>query len=116
MIRFSALPLAMAAVTAVAPIAQAQQNILGDYYAYGRNADGSAYSGTVAISGNSNGTVTVNWSVGSTYSGVGVLNGDVLTVEWGAQHPAFYLVMPDGELHGTWGDGEGLELLTRSPR
>ena len=114
--RFSILPLATAALLAAAPIAQAQQHILGDYFAYGRNADGSAYSGTVAISGNANGTVTVDWSVGSVYSGVGVLNGDVLTVEWGADHPAFYIVMPDGELHGTWADGAGLELLTRAPR
>ena len=116
MIRFSLLPLAAAALFVAAPIAQAQQHILGDYYAYGRNADGSAYSGTVAISGNADGTVTVDWNVGNSYSGVGVLNGDVLTVEWGAEHPAFYLVMPDGELHGTWGDGVGLELLSRTPR
>ncbi|MEJ6391498.1 hypothetical protein [Gymnodinialimonas ulvae] len=116
MIRFSILPLAAAVLCIAAPIAQAQQHILGDYYAYGRNADGTAYSGTVAILGNDNGTVAVNWSVGSTYSGIGVLNGDVLTVEWGAEHPAFYIVMPDGELHGTWGDGAGLELLTRTPR
>ncbi len=116
MIRFSFVPLAAAALFATAPIAQAQQHILGDYYAYGRNADGSAYEGTVAISGNGNGTVTVAWSVGTDYSGTGVLNGDVLTVEWGGDHPAFYIVMPDGELHGTWNDGTGLELLTRTPR
>lgn len=116
MTRFPLLPLAAIALFATAPIAQAQQNILGDYFAYGRNADGSAYSGNVSITGNANGTVNVDWSVGTNYSGVGVLNGDVLTVEWGAEHPAFYIVMPDGELHGTWGDGEGLELLSRTPR
>jgi hypothetical protein len=114
--RISILPLAAAALFAAAPIAQAQQHILGDYFAYGRNADGSAYNGTVSIAGNANGTVTVNWSVGNEYSGIGVLNGDVLTVDWGAEHPAFYIVMPDGELHGTWGDGVGLELLSRTAR
>ena len=114
--RFSLLPMAAAALFAIAPMAQAQQHILGDYHAYGRNADGSAYSGTVAISGNADGSVTVDWSVGNTYSGIGILNGDVLTVEWGADHPAFYVVMPDGELHGTWADGAGLELLTRTAR
>lgn len=116
MSRIAALPLAAAAFMAAAPFAQAQQHIAGDYYAYGRNADGSAYSGTVNIGVNGDGSVAVNWSVGNSYSGVGVLNGDILTVEWGADHPAFYIVMPDGELHGTWGDGTGLELLTRNPR
>jgi len=116
MIRFSLLPLATAALFAAAPLAQAQSHILGDYFAYGRNADGSAYSGTVNIAPLGPNQVTVYWSVGSTYSGVGTLNGDVLTVNWGANHPAFYIVMPDGELHGTWDDGAGLELLSRSPR
>lgn len=116
MIRLSALPLAAAVLIAAAPIAEAQQTILGDYYAYGRNADGSAYDGTVNITGNADGTVSVHWTVGNSYSGIGVLNGDILTVEWGASDPAFYIVMPDGELHGTWADGTGLELLSRTPR
>ena len=116
MIRFSLLPLAAAALLAAAPIAQAQNHILGDYYAYGRNADGSSYSGTVNIQPLGPNQVTVYWSVGSSYSGVGTLNGDVLTVDWGAADPAFYIVMPDGELHGTWADGTGLELLSRTPR
>ncbi|MEJ6392427.1 hypothetical protein V8J82_04115 [Gymnodinialimonas sp. 2305UL16-5] len=114
MVRLTAI--AMAALFVAAPIAQAQQHILGDYYAYGRNADGTAYSGTVEILPNGPNQVIVNWSVGSSYSGIGTLSGDVLTVEWGANHPAFYIVMSDGELHGTWGDGEGLELLSRNPR
>jgi hypothetical protein len=116
MFRSTLIPLALIAVTLAAPMAQAQSHILGDYYACGRNADGSAYSGTVTMSPNADDTVTVDWSVGSEYSGIGVLNGDVLTVDWDAEHPAFYIVMPDGELHGTWGDGLGLELLTREPR
>ncbi len=116
MTRLSILPLAAAALFVAAPIAQAQQHIFGEYYAYGRNTDGAAYSGTVSIYGNANGTIAVDWSVGTDYSGIGVLNGDILTVEWGADSPAFYIVMPDGELHGTWGDGTGLELLSRTPR
>jgi hypothetical protein len=65
MTRLSALPLATALLIAAAPIAQAQQHILGDYHAYGRNADGSAYSGTVSIENAGNRAVTVFWSVGT---------------------------------------------------
>jgi len=90
--------------------------IAGDYFVYGRNPDGSAYEGTLQVVGNGDGSYTVNWQVGSNYSGRGELKGDVLTVEWGDTDPAVYVLMPDGELHGTWGDGTGLELLTRTPR
>ncbi|WP_224813891.1 hypothetical protein [Hasllibacter sp. MH4015] len=106
----------IAAGVILASTVAAFADIMGDFYAYGRNPDGSAYSGTVEIIDNGNGTVTVEWSVGSEYSGVGILSGDVLTVEWGADDRAFYIVMPDGELHGTWADGTGLELLSRTER
>jgi len=90
--------------------------IAGDYFVYGRNPDGSAYDGTLQIADNGDGSYTVNWQVGSNYSGRGELKGDVFTVDWGDTDPAVYVVMPDGELHGTWGDGLGLEMLTRTPR
>ncbi len=85
-------------------------DITGQYFAYGRNADGSAYQGLVSVLANGDGTFAVNWQVGSTYSGVGRMEGRVLEVEWGDTTPATYVLMPDGELHGTWGDGTGLEI------
>ena len=108
----TALAFAVLTMSTLASLA----DITGAYYAYGRNADGSAYDGTVVIGQNADGSFTVNWTVGTTYSGTGVLAGQVLTVEWGARDPAIYVVMPDGDLHGTWADGTGLELLSRTPR
>lgn len=94
----------------------AMADISGSYFVYGRNADGSAYDGTLQIVEIGDKTYNVFWSVGTEYSGTGTLEGSVFTVEWGAQNPAVYVVMPDGELHGTWADGLGLELLSRTPR
>jgi hypothetical protein len=88
------------------------QSILGTYTADGRNPDGSSYSGTVWIEPVGKG-YTFRWQIGSqSYAGSGTQSGDVVTVNWGDTHPVFYLVMPDGELHGTWADGLGLEKLT----
>ncbi|MBV7408052.1 hypothetical protein [Maritimibacter sp. DP1N21-5] len=87
-------------------------DVTGDYTAKGRNADGSVYSGTARLT-ETDGMVTVNWTVGtSSYSGTGPINGDVVTIDWGAASPVVYVVMPDGELHGTWADGAALEKLT----
>lgn len=99
-------------ISAVAALA----DITGSYYAYGRNADGSAYEGTVNIVDTGNGVFTVNWQVGNAYSGTGALDGRVFEVNWGDETPATYVLMPNGELHGTWGNGMGLEALTRTPR
>ncbi len=115
MIRVLLKPLFLAVTLAIVASA-ALADITGSYFAYGRNADGSAYDGTVQITQNADGTYLVSWSVGTAYSGTGLLQGQVLTVEWGANYPAVYVVMPDGELHGTWADGEGLELLSPTPR
>ena len=68
------------------------------------------------ITANAYGSYLVRWSVGTVYSGTGVLQGQVLTVTWGAAFPAIYVVMPDGELHGTWANGEGLDRLNRVSR
>ena len=46
------------------------------------------------------------------HRGVGVLDGRVVTVDWGDATPVIYVVMEDGELHGTWADGTALEKLT----
>ena len=53
------------------------------------------------------------WRVGrETYTGEGRIDGRVLTVDWGAEDPIVYVLMPDGELHGTWADGRALEKLS----
>lgn len=105
----AALILILSAVSALADIA-------GSYFVYGRNADGSAYDGTAQIVAAGGKSYTVLWSVGTEYSGTATLDGSVLTVDWGAADPAVYVVMPDGELHGTWADGLGLEMMALTPR
>ena len=105
----AALVLILGTVAALAEIA-------GTYFVYGRNVDGSAYEGTAQIVPAGDKTFTVFWSVGTEYSGTGTLEGAVLTVEWGSSSPAVYVVMPDGELHGTWADGLALELMSLTPR
>lgn len=88
------------------------QNLTGFYVAEGRNTDASAYVGNVQIAQEGN-LVTMAWQVGSAaYSGAGVLEGRVLTVNWGDATPVVYVLMPGGRLHGTWDDGRALERLT----
>lgn len=88
------------------------QSISGGYLADGRNPNGSSYSGRVQIS-DSGGNVAMSWQVGSqAYSGTGRHDGQVLTVNWGDSHPVIYVIMRNGELHGTWANGHGLEKLT----
>lgn len=87
------------------------QPVGGNYTAEGRNPDGSTYSGQVSISERGDG-VAMSWHIGSQkYSGRGFRDGRVLTVNWGDKHPVVYVVMPSGELHGTWSNGRALEKL-----
>ena len=86
--------------------------IAGRYTAEGRNPDGSGYSGTAEISQDGD-AVAIAWSVGgSAYRGTGVIEGRVVTVDWGDATPIVYVLMPDGSLHGTWADGTALERIT----
>lgn len=103
---FLALPLAL-----LIPAVALAQSIAGTYTAEGRNPDGSAYSGVVTIS-ESGTAVHFFWKIGSSaYQGDGSRRQDVVTVDWGDQYPVYYLVMPSGELHGTWSNGRALERL-----
>ena len=100
------------AVAMLLPTALAAGNISGQFRAEGRNPDGSSYEGKVEI-GMLGDTVAVAWQVGAKgYTGNGILDGRVLTVNWGDKFPVVYVIMPDGSLHGTWGDGRALERLT----
>lgn len=88
-------------------------NINGIYDAQGRNPDGSVYTGT-AIVAELNNAVQVSWTVGvQNYTGTGVRDGQVVVVNWGQPAPVVYVVMPNGELHGTWASGTALERLVR---
>jgi uncharacterized caspase-like protein len=84
----------------------------GRYRARGRNADGSTYSGTVSIVKRRK-RYHLEWRIGSSsYRGDGRLEGNVLTVNWGAATPVVYALSADGVLTGLWAAGKGEETLT----
>lgn len=109
-----ALIAGLGAFVLTAGTAMAQQvNINGLYQAQGRNPDGSAYSGTAVVA-EINGSVQINWTVGAqSYAGTGVRDGQIVVVNWGQPAPVIYVVMANGELHGTWQNGTALERLVR---
>jgi hypothetical protein len=111
MTRRSAIGAVIGMMILLAPIAALAASLSGKYTVNGRNPNGSAYSGTVQIIDN-NGAVAMSWQVGNTYSGVGKVEGRVLTVDWGANAPVIYVINADGTLYGTWAKGKALELLT----
>lgn len=86
---------------------------IGGYYnAFGMNADGSRYNGQVQIVQNG-ADVEFYWNVGGqSYVGRGFIQGQVVTVNWGASTPVIY-VLVGNELHGTWDGGSALERLVR---
>jgi hypothetical protein len=87
----------------------------GRYAAHGRNADGTDYSGTVSVSSRG-GRYHLDWRIGSSsYSGVGTLDKNLLTVDWGAATPVVYALSADGVLKGLWEAGQGEETLTPEP-
>jgi hypothetical protein len=84
----------------------------GSYRVEGKNADGSAYRGTVEIERQGKG-YHLNWEVGSSsYEGKGTLAGNLLTVDWGSSSPVVYALGKDGSLTGLWDAGKGEETLT----
>lgn len=89
----------------------AAADVTGSYTAQGRNPDGSAYAGSAELV-QEDGFVSIRWTIGGqTYTGQGPVNGDVVTIDWGSSAPLVYVIMPDGELHGTWADGTALDKL-----
>lgn len=84
--------------------------IAGMYDAEGMNADGTKYKGQVAVVQNDD-TVQLTWAIGSeTFYGVGIIEGRVITVEWGDSSPIVYVAMGN-ELHGIWNNGSAVERL-----
>ncbi|MBV0912628.1 hypothetical protein KTJ87_09575 [Rhodobacteraceae bacterium ASV31] len=86
-------------------------DISGGYSVEGRNADGSAYSGRLSVAQSAS-DLRFDWQVGSAYSGTGLIEGRIVTIDWGSTTPVVYVVMPNGALHGTWADGTALERAT----
>ena len=114
----SSLPLALAAPAAFAQAKKSadndamQRSLAGRYKAEGRNPDGSSYSGQVTIIQQGQ-AVDFTWVIGNdTYRGTGMIEGRVVTVDWGEATPVVYVVMENGALHGTWADGTALERLS----
>ena len=108
---FLALPLIF-----VAPLwaQDIPSDISGTYRVEGRNPDGSAYNGQLTVVESTGGAVAFAWIVAKqSYAGVGTREGRVVTVDWGADTPVVYVVMPGGALHGTWGDGKALERAVK---
>ena len=100
------------AATGLGPVFAQQTNLSGVYRAEGRNPDGSAYTGR-AVVGQQGNAVQINWTVGNdSYAGSGILDGQVLVINWGQATPVIYVAMPNGALHGTWNDGTALERLS----
>lgn len=85
----------------------------------GKNPDGSSYTGSVAIKKQGD-TYALVWSIPHTsYAGVGILNGDVLSVGWGSGNAPGVVAyaVSGGTLDGAWanpGDPKrGSERLER---
>jgi hypothetical protein len=89
------------------------QDASGNYRVEGRNPDGTPYHGT-AKAVQTGDMVQVLWSGGKqAYSGQGPREGRVVTIDWGAGAPVIYVVMENGDMHGTWDNGRALDLLIR---
>lgn len=104
----------IAATIGTAAVAQSStiHRVGGLYTAYGMNSDGSKYTGQVQIS-QAGTNIEMYWNVsGQQYAGRGVLQGSVMTIDWGASTPVIY-VLVGNELHGTWDGGTALERLVR---
>ncbi|SLN34441.1 hypothetical protein ROA7450_01549 [Roseovarius albus] len=87
-------------------------SISGTYLTSGRNVEGQSYEGTAHIVQDES-FVSIEWQIGSQHiKGAGAIDGKIVTVDWGSEYPVVYLVMPDGELHGTWADGLAFDKLT----
>lgn len=107
---FSALSIAGAAFLAPQILA-ADEAVAGSYSVQGRNVEGQIYQGLATVQQDGS-FVNFEWRIGSqVISGAGSIDGRVVTVDWGSEHPVIYVVMADGTLHGTWADGLALDKL-----
>ena len=85
-------------------------DLLGDYALNGVNASGSAYAGTLTIQpGDTPGQYKIQWLVtGGVQVGTGIVDGNVLNVEWKSlssvagdtSGAGTYTITVNGELYG----------------
>lgn len=93
------------------PALASAQSLAGTYRAEGMNPDGSHYSGVVTIA-EAGDELAFHWELATeSFEGTGRREHDVIRVDGGDVFPVVYVVMPSGELHGTWGNAHGLERL-----
>lgn len=102
-----------AAASARGAAAREGHGLDGTWLADGMNSNGSRYDGIVQMRLEGS-AVAMLWDVGEQYfEGVGTIDGRVITIDWGQAQPVVYVVMPNGELHGTWDGGRAVERLHR---
>jgi hypothetical protein len=87
-------------------------DISGKYSVDGTNTNGTTYHGSVTIRRDGN-RYRFDWLISNVgiYSGIGVLDGGRIVVDWGQQYPVIYQVSPNGVLSGTWNNGTATETL-----
>ena len=91
----------------------------GTYAVQGTNPGGKvSYTGTVTITPTGK-VYQMDWKVGNTYSGIGIVNGNILSVGWGNLAQAgygvvTYTIQSNGVLSGTWAMAKGTELGTET--
>lgn len=85
-------------------------SIAGEYAVNGNNPDGSTYEGTLTIAPQGE-MWQFDWQVGNTFTGIGLQQGDRVTVGWGEDNCAIAVYdVTAGELQGTWGIADGAQL------
>jgi len=93
-------------VFSAATAAQAQTNIGGQYQVIGKNANGSAYSGTATIAVTSANTCRITWVTGGTTSaGICMRNGIAFSAGYrlgNAIGLVIYEIKSDGSMDGLW--------------
>jgi len=94
------------------------QSIAGRYQVSGTNPNGSSYSGTAQIVQTSPTTCRIAWHVGSEWTGICMLSGEVFAAAYHSGNSAGLLIyhrQPDGTMTGDWTVGagaNGTETLT----
>ena len=109
------------ALILLASVASASaQSLPGKYRVEGKNADGSAYSGTAQIVATTETTCRIVWKTGSSTSeGICMRNGNSFAAGYVLGESiglVVYKIMADGTLEGAWTiadtEGVGEEILT----
>ena len=87
--------------------------IFGEYTVSGTNPDSSTYKGSLIVTKLSDMHYSLSWSTGNEFSGIGILNENILSVGYGDENCGVksYQIQTDGSLKGSWlrEDGYGSE-------